>query len=76
MPLFALAFSFGLNEARGVARMMMLSAGCMIYTIKQRPRVRNASIITLDVTTSRIVSVGGLSLPKVLKNIINHLFSA
>jgi hypothetical protein len=56
--------------------MMMLSAGCMIYTIKQRPRVRNASIITLDVTTSRIVSVGGLSLPKVLKNIINHLFSA
>jgi hypothetical protein len=35
--------------------MLMLSAGCMICTIKQRPRVRQAIKITSDATTSCIV---------------------
>jgi hypothetical protein len=37
--------------------MMMLSAGCMICTIIQRPRVRHAFTITSDATGSRIVGI-------------------
>jgi hypothetical protein len=37
--------------------MLMLSAGCMICTIKQRPRVKQAFTITLDATTSCIVRI-------------------
>jgi hypothetical protein len=37
--------------------MLMLSAKCMICTIKQRPRVRQAIKITSNAITSRIVRI-------------------
>jgi hypothetical protein len=37
--------------------MLMFFVGCMICTIKQRPRVRHAFIITSDATTSRIIRI-------------------
>jgi hypothetical protein len=42
-------------RSQGVTQMLMFFVGCMICTIKQRPRVRHAFIITSDATTSRII---------------------
>jgi hypothetical protein len=44
-------------RSQGVAPMPVLSAECMICTIKQRSRVRQASTITSVATTSRIVRI-------------------
>jgi hypothetical protein len=44
-------------RSQGVAQMLMVFAGCMICTIKQRRRARHAFIITLYATTSCIVRI-------------------
>jgi hypothetical protein len=44
-------------QSQGVTQMLMVSTWCMICTIKQRPRVRQAFTITSDAITSRIMTI-------------------
>jgi hypothetical protein len=51
-----LSFNLGCTKP-GVPQALMLSAGCMICTIKQGPRIRHAFIITLDAIILCIIRI-------------------